>query len=232
MTADKPQKQPDLPPAQPGKSEPPPAPAVRRLSLYLRELEGLPKGEHRTISSKQLGKALGLTDAQVRKDFAYFGQFGHPGVGYQVTELMGRLRHILGTDRTWNALLVGTGKLGQALLTYQGFAKKGFRVVATFDNDPQKIGQQIEGRPDLEIQPIERLGQVVAERGIAIGILAVPADVSQHVADAMVAAGVKGILNFAPISLKVRAGISIASADLTLRLEQLAFGILHQADQD
>src|SRR6185436_4100847 len=109
-----------------GKSETPPAPAVRRLSLYLRELESLHKTEQQTISSKQLGEALGLTDAQVRKDLAYFGQFGHPGIGYRVDDLIARIRCILGTDRTWPVLLVGAGNLGRALMAYRGFDNKGF----------------------------------------------------------------------------------------------------------
>ena len=122
-----------------------PAPAVRRLSLYLRELEGLLRRNRETISSKQLGETLGLTDAQVRKDLAYFGQFGHPGIGYRVDDLVTRIKCILGTDRTWNALLVGAGNLGHALVSYRGFGKKGFEIVAVFDNDPEKIGQHIVG---------------------------------------------------------------------------------------
>src|ERR1700685_2279264 len=103
-----------------------PNPAVRRLSLYLRQLEGFKRKDRRTISSKQLGESLGLTDAQVRKDLAYFGQFGHPGIGYRVNELIGRVRHILGTDRTWNVMLIGAGNLGRALSAYRGFESKGF----------------------------------------------------------------------------------------------------------
>src|SRR3982751_6274551 len=108
-----------------------PNPAVRRLSLYLRQLESFKRKDRRTISSKQLGESLGLTDAQVRKDLAYFGQFGHPGIGYRVDDLIARVRHILGTDKTWNALLA-----------YRGFDAKGFRLVAVFDNDASKIGKK------------------------------------------------------------------------------------------
>src|SRR5947208_4439211 len=115
-----------------------PNPAVRRLSLYLRQLESFKRKDRRTISSKQLGELLGLTDAQVRKDLAYFGQFGHPGVGYRVADLIARIRAILGTDRNWNVLLVGAGNLGNALLSYRGFARKNFNIVAVFDNDPRK----------------------------------------------------------------------------------------------
>src|SRR5829696_1877266 len=120
-----------------------PNPAVRRLSLYLRQLESFKKKDRRTISSKQLGESLGLTDAQVRKDFAYFGQFGHPGIGYRVDDLIAQVKRILGTDKTWNVLLVGAGNLGRALSAYRGFEAKGFRLVAVFDNDPAKIGRRL-----------------------------------------------------------------------------------------
>src|SRR3954453_2597587 len=118
-----------------------PNPAVKRLSLYLRQLESFKRKDRRTISSKQLGESLNLTDAQVRKDLAYFGQFGHPGIGYRVDDLITRVRKILGTDKTWPVLLVGAGNLGRALLAYRGFDAKGFKLVAVFDNDSSKIGK-------------------------------------------------------------------------------------------
>src|SRR5829696_8033189 len=118
-----------------------PNPAVRRLSLYLRQLEAFRRKERRTISSKQLGESLNLTDAQVRKDLAYFGQFGHPGIGYRVDDLIGQLRKILGTDRTWNVLLIGAGNIGRALMAYKGFEKKGFRISAVFDADKSLSGK-------------------------------------------------------------------------------------------
>ena len=211
---------------QPWRPDAVPAPAVRRLSLYLRELEGLLKRDRQTASSKELGEILGYTDAQVRKDLAYFGQFGHPGIGYGVEELITRIRGILlGTDRVWNALVVGAGNLGQALLTYRGFARKGFKIVAVFDNDPAKIGQRIGSRREMEILPVDRLGEIVAERDVQIGIISVPADVAQQVADALVAAGIKGVLNFAPASLTVPDGIPLASVELAVHLEQLAFRV-------
>lgn len=202
-----------------------PEPAVRRLSLYLRELEGLLTHGRDTVSSRQLGEALNLTDAQVRKDLAYFGQFGHPGIGYRVQELISRLRSILGTDRVWNVLLVGAGNLGNALLSYRGFARKGFQVVAVFDNDPSKIGGRIGLAPGLEIQSLERLPAVVAEQDILVGVLAVPAEHAQAIADVLVAAGIKGILNFAPSSLIVPERVALATVDLAVHLEQLAFRI-------
>lgn len=202
-----------------------PEPAVRRLSLYLRELERILHHGRETVSSRQLGEALNLTDAQVRKDLAYFGQFGHPGIGYRVDELISRLRCILGTDRTWNVLLVGAGNLGHALLSYRGFSRKGFQVVAVFDNDPAKIGTRIGRGPGLEVLPIERLPAMVAQHDIQIGILAVPAEVAQSTATLLVGAGIKGILNFAPASLIVPERVAVTTVDVAVHLEQIAFRI-------
>src|SRR5215208_7518313 len=135
-----------------------PNPAVRRLSLYLRQLESFQRKDRRTISSKQLGESLNLTDAQVRKDLAYFGQFGHPGIGYRVDDLIGQVKRILGTDRTWNVLLVGAGNLGRALMAYKGFDQKGFRLVCVFDADPNKIGKK---HGPFVIQPLTELADAV-----------------------------------------------------------------------
>src|SRR3954464_9335746 len=140
-----PHPHPPHPPQQPAPHRPPeniPNPAVRRLSLYLRQLESLHRAARTTVSSKQLGESLGLADAQVRKDLAYFGQFGHPGIGYRVDDLIAQVRRILGTDKTWNVILVGAGNLGRALSAYHGFEQKGFRLVAVFDEDPAKVGKK------------------------------------------------------------------------------------------
>jgi redox-sensing transcriptional repressor len=193
--------------------------------LYLRELEGFLAKDRQTISSKQLGKALQLTDAQVRKDLAYFGQFGHPGIGYRVDELIARIRCILGTDRTWNVLLVGAGNLGNALLSYRGFSKKGFQIVAVFDSDAKKVGRTIGEVPNLEILHIDRLPEVVARKDIHMGVIAVPAAIAQEVADMLINCGIRGILNFAPASLNVPEHVALASVDLSVHLEQLAFKI-------
>src|SRR4051794_32911682 len=180
--------------------EPVPNPAVRRLSLYLRQLESFKRKDRRTISSKQLGESLGLTDAQVRKDFAYFGQFGHPGVGYRVEDLIAQVKRILGTDKTWNVMLVGAGNLGRALIAYKGFEQKGFKVAAVFDADPSKVGRKY---GPLVIQPMRDLAAVVQKQQIKLAIVAVPADSAQDVADQLAAAGVRGLLNFAPVSITV-----------------------------
>src|SRR6478672_4605575 len=125
------------------RSEPIPNPAVRRLSLYLRQLEAFRRKDRRTVSSKQLGESLNLTDAQVRKDLAYFGQFGHPGIGYKVEDLIAQVRKILGTDKLWNVLLVGAGNLGRALIAYKGFNVKGFRLTNVFDDNPNLVGKKL-----------------------------------------------------------------------------------------
>src|SRR5438477_9186754 len=150
---------------QPSRSDLIPNPAVRRLSLYLRQLEAFGRKDRRTISSKQLGESLGLTDAQVRKDLAYFGQFGHPGIGYRVEDLIAQVKHILGTDKTWNVLLVGAGNLGRALLSYRGFQAKGFRLSAVFDADPSKIGKK---HGSFTIQPLSELEQTVKSKFIRL----------------------------------------------------------------
>lgn len=199
-----------------------PNPAVRRLSLYLRQLEAFMRKDRRTISSKQLGESLHLTDAQVRKDLAYFGQFGHPGVGYRVEDLIAQVRRILGTDKTWNVLLVGAGNLGRALLAYKGFAAKGFKLVAVFDADPAKIGKRY---GPFIIQSTADLGRVVPEQNIRMAIMAVPADSAQKAVDELIKAGIRGLLNFAPVSLEVPANVAINSVDLAVQLEQLSFQV-------
>lgn len=199
-----------------------PNPAIRRLSLYLRQLEAFLKVNRRTISSRQLGESLNLTDAQVRKDLGYFGQFGHPGIGYRVDELIAQIKRILGTDKTWNVLLVGFGNLGRALLAYKGFEKKGFKIVAVFDSDPSKVGKK---HASFTIQPLADLQTIVEKKEIRLGIIAVPADYAQDVADTLVKAGIRGILNFAPVSICVPDSIGITGVDLAVQLEQLSFQV-------
>ncbi len=199
-----------------------PGPAVRRLSLYLRQLEALIGQGRRTISSRELGEALSLTDAQVRKDLAYFGQFGHPGIGYRVDELTVQVRRILGTDRDWNVALVGAGNLGRALLCYRGFAKKGFNVVAVFDRDEHIVGTTVDTPDKLVVRSMNDLRETVHDLNIRLGILAVPAEAAQGVANELVEAGVQGILNFAPVTLK-NMSCPLAAVDLTVHLEQLSF---------
>lgn len=202
-----------------------PAPAVRRLSLYLRQLERYLADGKTTVSSKRLGADLGVTDAQVRKDFAYFGQFGHPGVGYQVDSLIGRVRRILGTDHIWNVVLVGAGNLGNALSAYRGFARKGFQIVAVVDSDPAKVGLPIPSLPGRRVQPMEELEKVVEEHDIRLAVLAVPADAAEAVVHKLAAAGVRGILNFAPVTLAVPPDVAVVGVDLAVQLEQLSYQV-------
>ena len=199
-----------------------PDPAVRRLSLYLRQLESFQRKNRQTVSSKHLGESLGLTDAQVRKDLAYFGQFGHPGIGYRVDDLIRQIRKILGTDKTWNVMLVGAGNLGRALSGYKGFQPKGFRLIAVFDNDPSKVGKRL---GPFTIQPLSEMPALVQKESIKLAILAVPADNAQDVADQVVGAGVRGLLNFAPVSISLPADVALSTVDVAVHLEQLSFQV-------
>jgi redox-sensing transcriptional repressor len=194
--------------------------SARRLSLYLRSLEifrqeGAPK-----VSSGQLGEALGVSDAQVRKDLGSLGNLGQPGIGYSTAELIAAIRKALGIDREWKAVMVGVGNLARALIRYRGFQQQGFRLAALCDVDPSKIGEKIEG---LVVQPLAELPAVVRATGAELGIVTVPADAAQAVAEQLAAAGVRGILNFAPTVLKLPPGVSLVAVDLAAQLEQLAF---------
>jgi redox-sensing transcriptional repressor len=194
--------------------------SAARFSLYLRRLESIHHTGTRMVSSGQLGEALGITDAQVRKDLANLGNLGHPGVGYPTEELIGALRRKLGIDREWLVALVGVGNLARALLRYRGFQQQGFRIVALFDADPAKIGQQLEG---LTVYPPQQMQTVIASAGAELGIVAVPMEIAQEVADSLVAAGIKGLLNFAPVVLHLPPHVSLVAVDLAVQLEQLAF---------
>jgi redox-sensing transcriptional repressor len=200
---------------------------VGRLSLYLRCLEGLLGEGAQKVSSGQLGDAVGVTDAQVRKDLASLGNLGHPGVGYAAPELIAAIRHALGIDRPWLAALAGTGNLARALLRYQGFVTRGFRFVALFDNDPAKIGQHIDG---LQIHSTDEMASVIAATHAELGVLTVPAESCQAVASTMAAAGVRGLLNFAPAVLRLPPDVEVVSVDLTVQLEQLAFLVQRNED--
>lgn len=207
------------------KSEHIPAPAVRRLSLYLRQLEAFAAADRQTVSSRDLGDALGLSDAQIRKDLAYFGHFGQPGVGYRVRELIQRVRRILGTDKKSNVLLVGVGNLGRALLSYRGFTKQGFELVAAFDKDRAIVGKTI-NPGSIRVRPMSEMPKLIRAKSVRLGILAVPAPAAQNVADRMVKAGVRCILNFAPTTLQLRPEIAVSSVDLAVHLEQLSFRLV------
>lgn len=206
-----------------------PRPAARRLSLYLRELMLRARDGSATISSRQLGDALGLTDAQVRKDLAHFGQFGQPGVGYRCIDLLERLRTIMGVDRPWPCVLVGAGNIGRALLAYRPFVHGGFEIKAVFERSRELVGTTIAGR---KVRPIEDLARGVAAVNAEIGIVAVPAEAAPAIAAMLVGARIRGILNFTPCRLDVPPSIPVRNVDVSVALEQLAFDISSMAAPD
>jgi redox-sensing transcriptional repressor len=198
---------------------------VSRLSLYLREVQRLQAGGHQTISSGQLGALLGFSDAQVRKDLGFFGQFGYPGVGYRCDELIRAMRDILGTNQPWPVVMVGVGHLGQALLGYRGFGRQNFSIRAAFDADPSKVGHVVQGIP---VRHVDELPQVVKESGVRLGLVVVPAEQAQGVAERLVAAGVEGIVNVAPVTLSLPPHVQIVAVDLAIELEQLSFAVTNK----
>lgn len=202
-----------------------PKAVISRLSLYLRELQRLQRTGHETVSSTQLGKLLGFTDAQVRKDLAYFGQFGYPGIGYRCGELVEAIRTILGTNQPWNVALVGLGNLGRALLRYRGFSNQGSRIVAAFDVDAAIVNRTIEGVP---VYHLDELPSIAAQQGIRVAMVAVPAGAAQEVADRLIESGIEGILNFAPVTLAVPEDVSVVGVDLAIELEQLTFNVVRR----
>ncbi len=193
---------------------------VRRLSVYSRCLAQLEEDGVKTISSQELAARFHLNSAQVRKDLAYFGEFGIRGIGYDISTLRAELQRILGVDREWRVVLVGFGNLGSALFHYRGFARQGFRIAAIVDDDPAKVGRPAGG---LTILPLAELPRAVKAQGIQIGVVAVPAEVAQGVADRLVAAGVRAILNFAPARVKVPRDVRLQNVDLSIELENLSF---------
>lgn len=204
---------------------PAPKAVIGRVSLYLRELEAFERRGESTVSSSLLGSALGINDAQVRKDLACFGQFGRPGIGYRIAELIPALRQILGIDRDWPTAIIGVGNLGRALLRYRGFRNRGFHIVALFDNDPKKIGQTHGG---LVVQPLDRLGALTGELGLRLAILTVPGEAAARVAEQAAECGIRGLLNFAPVALTAPEPLSVISVDLSIQLEHLAYRVLHE----
>ena len=214
-------RRPDQPPSETSV----PKGVVRRLSLYQRELQRMMWEGEKTVSSTRLGQLLGFSDAQVRKDLAYFGQFGYPGIGYRCRELIVQIRKILGTNQDWPVAIIGAGNLGRALLGYKGFGSQGFRIVAAFDSDPKKWGQAIE---NLCIQPLSELEATIREQKIRLGVVTVPAEAAQQVADRLVDSGIEGILNFAPVTLKLPPTVDHVAVDLAIQLEQVCFAVVNR----
>ncbi len=205
-----------------------PQSTVRRLSHYLRSLEGF-DGEGGTVSSEELAARGQTTAAQVRKDLSHFGSFGKRGLGYRVDELRSRLRRILGIDRPWRVALVGAGRIGRALFEYPDFRARGYECVAIFDSDPDKIGQ---GLGDQTIRDSATLEEAMRELQVELVILAIPAEAAHDIARRAVEVGVKGILNFAPIRLNVPPRIPVQDVNLVMELEALSFAISQAEDTD
>jgi redox-sensing transcriptional repressor len=195
---------------------------VRRISYYLRALEALESDGSETVSSEELAELGGTTAAQVRKDLSQFGSFGKRGLGYDVSELSTRLRRILGLDARWRVAVVGAGRIGSALFEYPNFTARGYDCVAVLDADPGKVGQTW---GDVTIRPVEDLERVIRDLRVDLVILAVPPHAAQEVADRAVAAGVRGLMNFASVQLRVPSHVPVTDVNLVMELEALSFAI-------
>lgn len=199
-----------------------PEATVSRLSIYSRFLNRLDQMGVVTVSSGEIAQGVGVSPAQVRKDLAYFGEFGTRGVGYNVKDLAHYILKILGLTQQWPVVLVGAGNLGTALCAYRGFRDRGFNIVGVFDNDLLKIGKRIQ---ELEVLPIEKVPEVVAEHGVRIGIIAVPQSATQSVADILVKSGVEALLTFGSAVVQVPGNIVVRNVDLSIKLEILTFNL-------
>lgn len=200
-----------------------PEATVSRLSVYSRYLTEVEKQEIVNISSGEIAEGVGGTPAQVRKDLAYFGEFGTRGVGYNVKQLNQEIMGILGLKKRWNVILIGAGNLGSALSQYRGFQERGFNIVAVFDNDMNKVGLKLNGLP---IYAVSQMSEFVDKNDISIGIITVPSEYAQDIADILVeTSSIKGILNFAPVVLTIPEEIEVRNVDLTVSLEVLSYNI-------
>ncbi len=193
---------------------------IDRLPLYFRTLRLMESEENKIISSDELGRKLDITPEQIRKDLATFGQFGKKGIGYDVHELKEQIGNILGLQNHWRLAIVGVGHLGGALANYTNFSSLGFSVVALFDKNSSVIGSAING---IKVNNVIEMNAVIAEAAVDIGVITVPAGEAQDVADLLVAAGVKGIWNFAPIKLSVPPEVSLFNEDLSIGLSALSY---------
>lgn len=198
---------------------------IHRLSIYYRALMALEREGYDTISSKELAKREKLTPAQVRKDLSFFGSFGTRGLGYPVKELKQRIAEILGLNKLWNVAMVGVGNVGSALVSYKEFARQGFIIKLLFDNDQRKIGSNHKG---IIISDVANMEHLLKENEIAIVIVTVPASAAQKVCEEVVGAGVKAILNFAPVSLKVPDDVILLNENMAIELEHLSFSLTNK----
>jgi redox-sensing transcriptional repressor len=197
-----------------------PEATVARLPVYLRALTGLSDRGTATCSSEELATAAGVNSAKLRKDLSYLGSYGTRGVGYDVEYLRYQIAREIGVTQDWPVVIVGIGNLGHALANYSGFSSRGFRIVALLDADPRRQGESVSG---LGIRPFDEVESLVAEHGVAIGVIATPAHAAQDVCDRLVSAGVTSILNFAPCVLSVPDGVDVRKVDLSIELQILAY---------
>ncbi len=193
---------------------------VGRLPIYLRSLQHMSQEGGLVTSSRELGKQLGISATQIRKDLSYFGEFGKQGTGYDITYLVEKLRQILHVDRVWDMAVIGAGDIGSAVARYQGFAERGFRVTMVFDNDPMKIGIQV---GPFTVQDGSVLESIIRAARIKVGMIATPATQAQHVADQLISAGVQAILNYAPISLSVPENVYVQYTDPVIHLQRMTY---------
>jgi redox-sensing transcriptional repressor len=193
---------------------------IGRLPIYARALSSLARNGETVVSSQTLGEQLDVTPAQIRKDLSYFGRFGKQGRGYNVADLLGRLREILGIDRRWNVCVIGMGRLGGAIVEYGGFQPQGFDIVAAFDENPEIVGQSVGG---LTIQHYDELKPFLEDNAVDIGVVAVPADVAQAVVNRLVECGVDSILNYAPTNPHVPSHVRVRQIDPVLEMQSMTY---------
>jgi redox-sensing transcriptional repressor len=193
---------------------------VGRLPLYLRALQRMMEEGRYITSSQELGERLGISAAQIRKDLSQFGEFGKQGTGYSIEYLAQQIRQILHVDQVWDVAVIGAGDIGSAIARYQGFSNRGFRVVLIFDNDPQKIGIQV---GPFTVQDIARADELIREAGIQVAMISVPSSEAQAVADRLVEAGVRAILNYAPLSLNVPPEVHVQYIDPVIHLQRMTY---------
>lgn len=198
---------------------------VRRLSIYLRFLEEFEGHGLATVSSEELARRGGTTSAQVRKDLSFFGSFGKRGLGYSVPELKAALREILGLGREWRVVIIGAGKIGAALAQYRGFRQRGFKIIAAYDTNPEKIGRALEG---IDVRDMPNFERDVAREQPDIAVLAIPSEGAQAVLDRIVKAGIKAVLNFAPSQLHAPADVTVKTVNMAMELEGLSFALTNR----
>lgn len=193
---------------------------IGRLPVYLRALTRLLQEGQEVTSSHELGQRLGISSAQIRKDLSHFGGFGKQGTGYQIAYLVEQLRQVLKVNQEWEVVLVGAGDLGSALAHYKGFSDRGFQIAHVFDNSPTKIGKDLGG---FTIQPMNEAQKIIRERGIKIAMIAIPAEKAQEVANFLIEAGIRAILNYAPINLNVPANVHVQYIDPVLHMQRMTY---------